>query len=103
MTQTATIVQAGTINIEPSFLSEFNSADIFERKVAGFERNRPDPVFENDINNYLKTPAEMDADFRLEMGEHGLMVREWILLKKDGHSNAYTPDDIPSGFMEENY
>jgi hypothetical protein len=98
------MIQAGTLNLEMPFRSELIKRDSFEKKKIGFDRNRPDTAFENSINNYLKTPAEMDADFCLEMGEHHSQVKEWIMLKKDGYIiNAYGPDYTHSGFMEENY
>ncbi len=85
-------------------------ADSNEKKTFGFES----PVYvlpAQFINNYLKTPAEMDAEFDLEMNTQTRMIKERndhfdtykkIALQNQA-TNAYRPDDIPSGYMEENY
>ena len=80
-----------------------------EKQIFRFEKNRADLV--KTINNYLKTPEEMDAEFFLEMNANKLMKKEYTgifdtydrIINKDGNTNTYGPDDTPSGFMEENY
>lgn len=83
-----------------------------EKKIFGFEKTRTDLSLEQTINNYLKTSAEMDAEFSLEMNTGKLMIREHtdsydtygrVVEYKDGSNNTYSPDNTLSGFMEENY
>jgi hypothetical protein len=62
------------------------------------------------INNYLKTPEEIDAELCLEMNskkaafaEHKDIMESYGRIFKNRSDNAYSPDYNPSGFMEENY
>ena len=62
------------------------------------------------INNYLKTPEEIDAELCLEMNnkkaafaEHKDLMDSYGKIFKNRSDNAYSPDNNPSGFMEENY
>ncbi len=62
------------------------------------------------INNYLKTPEEIDAELCLEMNskkaalaEHRDPMDSYGRIFKNRSDNAYIPDNNPSGFMEENY
>jgi predicted aldo/keto reductase-like oxidoreductase len=62
------------------------------------------------INNYLKTPEEIDAELCLEMSnrktafaEHKDIMDSYGRIFKNRSDNAYSPDNNPSGFMEENY
>ena len=87
-------------------------AELSEKKVFGFEKTNTNLSLEQTINNYLKTPAEMDAEFSLEMNTGKLVVQEHkdlfdtygrLVEYKDDNSKTYSPDSDPSGFMEENY
>jgi hypothetical protein len=62
------------------------------------------------INNYLKTPEEIDAELSSEMNspretlaEHKFLMEIYGRIFKNRSDNAYNPDNNPSGFMEENY
>ena len=62
------------------------------------------------INNYLKTPEEIDAELSSEMNsrkeifaEHKFLMDSYGRIFKNRSDNAYSPDNNPSGFMEENY
>jgi len=62
------------------------------------------------INNYLKTPEEIDAELCLEMNtrkaafaEHKDLSDSYGRIFKNRSDNAYGPENNPSGFMEENY
>jgi len=62
------------------------------------------------INNYLKTPEEIDTELRREMNnrrgmmsEHKFLIDTYERVFKNRSDNAYSPDSNPSGFMEENY
>ena len=105
--------QSETLIAETTFsFSELkkNVTGAIEKQIFRFEKHRTDLV--KTINNYLKTPEEMDAEFFLEMSTNKLMMKEYtgifdtydrIVKNKDGNTNTYGPDDTPSGFMEENY
>ena len=105
--------QSETLIAETTFsFSELkkNVAGVIENKTFRFEKTRTDSV--KTINNYLKTPEEMDAEFCLEMNMNKLMTKEYagifdtygrVIKNKDGNTNTYSSDDTPSGFMEENY
>jgi len=62
------------------------------------------------INNYLKTPEEIDAELssaintRMEtFAKHQFLMDSYGRIFKNRSDNAYSPDNNPSGFMEENY
>ena len=62
------------------------------------------------VNNYLKTPEEIYAELCLEMNnrkeafaEHKDLLDSYGRIFKNRSDNAYSPDNNPSGFMEENY
>ena len=62
------------------------------------------------VNNYLKTPEEIDAELSLEMNtrkeafaEHKDLLDSYGRIFKNRSDNTYSPDNNPSGFMEENY
>ena len=87
-------------------------ARLREKKIFGFEKTSTNLSLEQTINNYLKTPAEMDAEFSLEMNTGKLMVQEHtgfsdtygkLVEYKADTNNTYNPDSTPSGYMEENY
>ena len=87
-------------------------AALDEKKIFGFEKTNTNLPLEQTINNYLKTPAEMDAEFSLEMNTGKLMIQEHrdlsdtygrLVEYKDDNNKTYSPDDTLSGFMEENY
>ncbi len=62
------------------------------------------------INNYLKTPEEIDAEFTLEMTnnkntytDHKDHLDSYGRIIYNINNNTYSPDYTHSGFMEENY
>ena len=74
-------------------------------RIMRFDKN-----LETTINNYLKSPEEIDAEFTLEMNNSKTMFEEhdyhfdtYGRLINNSNSNAYNPDYTHSGFMEENY
>ncbi|MGZ8559735.1 MAG: hypothetical protein ACXWWC_15435 [Chitinophagaceae bacterium] len=92
------------------FERPFSFAEIKKTVLNGnpYRIMRFDKNLETTINNYLKSPEEIDAEFTLEMNNSKTMFEE-----HDDHfdtygrlinnSNAYNPDYTNSGFMEENY
>lgn len=106
--------QAGTLNREASFsFSELKqNVAIFEKTIFGVEKNHANLALVQPINNYLKTPEEMDAEFSLEMNINKSILKEHrdifdtygrVIKNKDKNIYAYSPDDTRSGYMEENY
>ena len=62
------------------------------------------------INNYLKTPEEIEADFSQQLNFQGMVVAveknssyTKLVEYKDGYINIHDPELINQGFMEENY
>lgn len=79
----------------------------FDRKYIAAKMVEP-------VNNYFKTPEQMEHDFSLEMGTPFNLFKEktaediYLLAihnseNKDGYLNTPDPVNINSGFMEENY
>ena len=79
-----------------------------------FERKNAEKQMQQPVNNYFKTPEEMEADFSLEMSGQITLFKEktaeeiYLLAishseSKDGYFNIPDPVNINSGFMEENY
>jgi len=54
------------------------------------------------INNYLKTPEEIEMDFSAQE-RMGLVFAYGSFNNRDGYLNIQNPERIDSGFMEENY
>ena len=61
------------------------------------------------VNNYLKTPDEIELEFRYGINPRKLNLKKDSLinltsiLKTDGYSNIHEFDTVMSEFMEENY
>lgn len=101
--------QAETVSMETAFpFSELSTIAVLQDQSFNYSKTNTDLHLQNTINNYLKTPEEMDADFRLEMNSlkshprdqyNKLNTTRWSLDKY----NTSIPDNIHSGFMEENY
>ena len=101
--------QAVTMNLETPVIHSYLTST--ENKLFRYDRHRPDLSLEKTVNNYLKTPAEMDAEFSMEMNTAKLMT--WRQVERyERHSSSaydndqnitYSPDSTPFGFMEENY
>ena len=85
----------------------------FKKKVINSTPHklmRFDKSLGTSINNYLKSPEEIDAEFTLEMNnsktmfvEHDDHLETYGRLINNSSSNAYYPDYSHSGYMEENY
>jgi len=69
------------------------------------KRNYSAKVAGNSINNHLKTPEEIEADFILETSaahSFDTMNKREVLFENRNH-NTENSDTLCSGFMEENY
>ena len=64
-----------------------------------------DKIAVNSINNHLKTPDEIDADFILETyaAQSIDTANKREVLFKNRNDNTENSDTLCSGFMEENY
>ena len=66
-------------------------------------------LMELPVNNYLKTPEEIELEFRYGVKPGKLNLRRDNLhdvasiIKTDGYLNIHNLDEALSGFMEENY
>ena len=99
--------QAETVSGETAFsFSDLTTLAALQRKSFNYNKTKADLYLQNTINNYLKTPEEMDADFFLEMNSLKSHLKDQnrqldtIRQFLEKH-NEY--DNISSGFMEENY
>ena len=82
-----------------------------ENRYFRNERVRPVINPDNSINNYLKTPAEMDAEF--SMGTNTTKSSNWwqsnptsqdeMRIFRTDSTDAIFVTGVPPGFMEENY
>lgn len=90
----------------------YNAETLFDKKLLCKQSNglvSEDNDFETSINNYLKTNAEIDADFVLEINRDKETVQESSdeqdayksILKNGG--KTVSPTSLYHGFMEENY
>ena len=91
-----------TLEIQTSYLITEDSNPI----NPGYKtRKRLEKVGQDSINNHLKTPEEIEADFILEMSAaHSIdTMNKQEVLFKDRNQNTENSDTLSSGFMEENY
>jgi len=73
--------------------------------------NNGEDVMELPVNNYLKTPREIEMEFQYginprKIGLHerrGNLNQGSSIMNTDGYLNIHDLDQIISGFMEENY
>ena len=80
--------------------------------TAEMLRNSPTRTMEQSVNNYLKTPEEMEAEFCFVINSRRAAYYETndsydtygrLIKKTDGYMNIHNLDEALSGFMEENY
>ncbi len=99
--------QAGTLSPEALQPAPATSPNSSGNKVFGYERR----FASSGLDNHLKSPVEMDAEFLMEMSTARFMTWHYsdhykdksVMVYTDGSTNTYNPDLTPSGFMEENY
>ncbi|SRR5258705_11080643 len=66
-------------------------------------------LMELPVNNYLKTPDEIEMEFRYGINPRRLNLRKdnlsdvTSIMRTDGYLNIHNLDEALSGFMEENY
>ena len=97
-----------TLQVEMPFsFAEIKSFPVITDQDKNIRLEKPSVT---SINNYLKTPEEIDAELCLEMNnrklafaEHKDLMDSYGRIFKNRSDNAYSPDNNPSGFMEENY
>jgi hypothetical protein len=102
--------QAGTMNLDIPVVHSYLKSP--ENQSFRYEHHRQHISLEKTVNNYLKTSAEMDAEFSMEMNTAKLMTWKQVdtyerhhdsFYKAEQFNNTYSPDSTPLGFMEENY
>ena len=106
MTQTHVIEVSE--NVFPFSSIENLSTILREEKPARIEKKN-EGVMELPVNNYLKTPDEIEMEFRYGINPRKLNLRKENLKSltsittTDGYLNIHDLDKALSGFMEENY
>jgi hypothetical protein len=90
----------------PLRFSISDNLSISNGHMFSFERN------EDRVNNYLKTPEEMEAEFcfvintrraKFQDRDGAMDLAGNYNLKTDGYMHTSNLDETFSGFMEENY
>jgi hypothetical protein len=86
------------------------SMAIEKKKFEITKNNDPLPVMQQPVNNYLKTPEEMEADFCFVINSRRAFETDDSfdtygrqIKRTDGYMNIQGLDKILSGSMEENY
>ena len=85
----------------------FSVGEVKKPIIPGLRRKHSlfDKVAGNPINNHLKTPEEIEADFILEacaVPSFDTTNKREVLFK-NRNDNTENSDTLCSGFMEENY
>ena len=103
-------------HVENSFsfsLTENLSISVSEEhlfRFGGDNGNRA--TMEQPVNNYLKSPEEIEAEFCFVINSRKAAYQELedsfdtygrLKMKTDGYMNIHNLDEALSGFMEENY
>ena len=105
MTQSHQIIAAQ--NLFP-FSNIENLTDLLTQEKPRVS-NSNEGVMPLPVNNYLKTPDEIEMEFRYGINPRKLNLRKDNLhdvasiMKTDGYLNIHNLDEALSGFMEENY
>ena len=105
MTQSQQIIAAQ--NLFP-FSNVENLTDLLTQEKPGVSNNC-EGIMPLPVNNYLKTPDEIEMEFRYGINPRKLNLRKDNLhdvasiMKTDGYLNIHNLDEALSGFMEENY
>ena len=105
MTQSQQIIAAQ--NLFP-FSNIENLTDLLTQEKPRVS-NSNEGVMPLPVNNYLKTPDEIEMEFRYGINPRKLNLRKDNLhdvasiMKTDGYLNIHNLDEALSGFMEENY
>jgi len=79
-----------------------------EENIFKITQNKEE-VMELPVNNYLKTPDEIELEFRYGINPRSVNLRKGNLndlasiIKTDGYLNIHNLEEALSGFMEENY
>lgn len=105
MTQT----EIKDVTQSPFPFSSIERLSVIIKEQTGIAITRNNERMELPVNNYLKTPEEIEMEFK-----YGINLRKLNLRKEnlndllsnnsmDGYLNIHNLDEALSGFMEENY
>jgi DNA-binding LytR/AlgR family response regulator len=106
MTQTHTIDVTRNLY---SFSGVENVSTIFKEEQPSRIQKNNEGVMALPVNNYLKTPDEIEMEFRYGINLQKLSLRKESLkdiksiTTTDGYLNIHSLDEALSGIMEENY
>jgi len=101
--------ERATVDLFP--ISEMNDLTVIlaeDEKILSITNN-DEGIMELPVNNYLKTPDEMELEFRYGINPRSLNLGKSVMkaiapiTKTDGFPNIHDPDAALRGFMEENY
>ena len=91
------------------FSSIENLSVILKEDITTRSKKNNEVRMELPVNNYLKTPEEIEMEFKYGINPRKLNLRKESLARvtsittTDGYLNIHNLDEALSGFMEENY
>lgn len=94
--------------INSDLVVEHLSVVLGEEKFLSIMKSN-EAVMELPVNNYLKTPGEIELEFKYGISPSKLNLKRdrkdevVSITKTDGYLNIHGLDEALSGFMEENY
>jgi hypothetical protein len=102
------MIQTQKKEITRDLVIEHLSVVLGEEKFLGIIKSK-EGVMELPVNNYLKTPGEIELEFRYGISPRKSNSRRdrpddvVSISKTDGYLNIHDLDEALSGFMEQNY
>lgn len=96
-----------TLNgLEKSFAVSISKSREFNREVLfRLENSTAESNMTRSVNNYLKTPAEIETECSQASSDGNIVLETWLRSKltQDGYRDIHNLDEILSRDMEENY
>ena len=102
------MIQTQQKEVSRELVVEHLSVVLGEEKFFNIVKNT-EGVMELPVNNYLKTPGEIELEFKYGISPRKVNARRnspedvLSITKTDGYLNIHNLDEALSGFMEENY
>jgi hypothetical protein len=107
-TECLPMIQTKQKEVSRELVVEHLSVVLGEEKFLNIVKDN-EGVMELPVNNYLKTPGEIELEFKYGISPRkGHLRRDSLddvvtITKTDGYLNIHNLDEALSGFMEENY
>jgi hypothetical protein len=83
----------------PNTVTATLSETIFRIEKSSIYSPALQAMFEQPVNNYLKSQEEMEREFCFVINSRD----STLSINTDGYINIHNPDEKFSGYMEENY